>query len=205
MNNDLIMKAITLSGEEKKVLSNGSTVVKIKDEKGLSYSFFMKKQDGTISKAYGGIQNFQLGDTVEIYFSEQEKSYEGKSYTLRSIAFFGEKVSPSAQAEKHRGEAPSVSQGGSNDAFGRRLGVQGHINSLLSNPEYYNHLLVKGGLTIERIVNEAIAIEVEAEKQLNPSAFRQAVQAHAPKVVLPEEELPTLQQGEDISVEDIPF
>ena len=83
------MKAITLSGEEKKVLSNGSTVVKIKDEKGLSYSFFMKKQDGTISKAYEGYQNFQLGNTVEIYFSEQQKEYEGKPYTLRNIAFFG--------------------------------------------------------------------------------------------------------------------
>jgi hypothetical protein len=203
MNNDLIMKAITLSGEEKKVLSNGSTVVKIKDEKGLSYSFFMKKQDGTISKAYEGYQAFQLGDTVEIHFSEQEKSYEGKPYTLRNIAFFGDKVSGSAPVETARGEAPTQSQGpsgsGPQTEFGRRLGVQGHINALLSNPSYYT----PGGATISALVSEAIAIEDEAEKQLNPSAFRQQVQRVAPKVV--EEELPTIQQGGDFDGEDIPF
>jgi hypothetical protein len=199
MNNDLIMKAITLSGEEKKVLSNGSTVVKIKDEKGLSYSFFMKKQDGSISKAYEGYQNFQLGDTVEIHLSEQEKSYEGKPYTLRNIAFFGDKVSGSAPVESPRGEASSASQVASGDAFGRRLGIQGHINALLSNPGVYG--MQAKGMRIDNIVSLAIEIEDEAEKQLNPSAFRQVVQKHAPQVA---EELPVIQQGEDFSDDELP-
>ena len=91
------MKAITLSGEEKKVTKNGSTIIKIKDEKGLSYSFFMKKQDGSFSKAYEGYQKFQLGDTVEIHYSEEQRTTsDGKPYTARGIAFFGEKVSSAA-------------------------------------------------------------------------------------------------------------
>ena len=52
-------------------------------------------------------------------------------------------------------------------------------------------------------MREAIASEDEAEKQLNPSALREAVPRHAPKVVLPDEDLPVIQQEEDhISVED---
>ena len=56
--------------------------------------------------------------------------------------------------------------------------------------------------SITTIVKWAIQIEDEAEKQLNPSSFRQAVQRHAPQVA---EDLPVIQQEEDISVEDIPL
>jgi hypothetical protein len=200
MNNDLIMKAITLSGEEKKVI-NGSTVISIKDEKGLKYSFWEKKQDGSFSKAYEGYQKFSLGDTVEIYYSEEHKTNkEGKAYTARGIAYFGDKVPTTpASVESPRSEAPTASQVVSGDAFGRRLGVQGHINALLSNPNVYNN---DGRTSIPGLVTLAIQVEDEAEKQLNPSTFRQAIQKHAPQVV---EELPVIQQGEDLSVEDIPF
>jgi hypothetical protein len=53
-------------------------------------------------------------------------------------------------------------------------------------------------------VKEAIAIEDEAEKQINPSKFRQAVQDKAPQVV--EDELPVIQvENDGIDVESIPF
>lgn len=201
MNNDLIMKAITLSGEEKKVTQNGSTIIKIKDENGLTYSFFMKKQDGSDSKAYEGYKNFQLGDTVEIHYSEQQRTtQDGKPYTARNVAFFGEKVSGSHPAESPHGEASSASQGHSSDAFGRRLAVQGHLNALLSNPKVFTS--TEDSVSVPNVVRWAIQVEDEAERQLNPSAFRQAVQKHAPQVV---EDLPVIQQGEDISVEDIPY
>jgi hypothetical protein len=117
MNNDLIMKAITLSGEEKKVI-NGSTVISIKDEKGLKYSFWEKKQDGSVSKAYEGYQKFSLGDTVEIHYSEAQKTNkEGKAYTARSIAFFGEKVQPSAPIESRSSEANKGQSGASGRDF----------------------------------------------------------------------------------------
>ena len=58
------------------------------------------------------------------------------------------------------------------------------------------------------IVAWAIKIEDEINKQLNPSKFRQTVQATAPKVVVPEEDLPSIQQDEealDSLVEGVPF
>lgn len=76
-------------------------------------------------------------------------------------------------------------------------------NALLSNPSYYASDVSPD---ITALIREAIAIEDEAEKQLNPSALRQAVQRYAPKVILPEEDLPVTQQDElaDIGA-DIPF
>jgi hypothetical protein len=60
----------------------------------------------------------------------------------------------------------------------------------------------ESGVSISDLVKEAIAIEDEAEKQLNPSPLRQAVQAHAPSVL--DEDLPVIQQEENLG-EDIPF
>lgn len=195
--NDLIMKAITLSGEEKKVLSNGSTVVKIKDEKGLSYSFFMKKQDGTISKAYEGYQQFQLGDTVEIHFSEQEKTYEGKPYTLRNIAFFGEKVSGSAPVESPRGEAPSASQGASGRDFDKE--AVGKCQSLfLAAYIQAGHPLSDTMLQVGQAKKLAEMVVYGRTEKVAPDIQEAAEQ-------MASEDLPTIQQGEDISVEDIPF
>ena len=119
------MKAITLSGEEKKVTAQGSAIIKIKDEKGLTYSFFMKKQDGSESKAYEGYKKFQLGDTVEIHYSEQQRTTsDGKPYTARSIAFFGEKVSGSAQAQN---ASPRGSQSVKSDSIIRQVAFKGAI------------------------------------------------------------------------------
>jgi len=196
MNNDLIMKAITLSGEEKKILSNGSTVVKIKDEQGLSYSFFMKKQDGTISKAYEGYQNFQLGDTVEIHFSEQEKTYEGKPYTLRNIAFFGEKVSAPTPIEKPRGEASSTSQGTSGRDFDRE--AIGKCRSL------FLHAYIQAGHSFSDTMLQVVQAKKLAEQVVYRRTETVAPDIQEAAEQMAREELPTIQQ-EDISVEDIPF
>jgi hypothetical protein len=100
------------------------------------------------------------------------------------------------------------------EAFGRRLGVQGHINALPSNPVVYTAR--EDGIDYLTLVHLALKIEDEAEKQLNPSAFRQQVQKVAPSVVAPDiqemadqmaNELSTIQQGDDMDalVESVPF
>ena len=198
MNNDLIMKAITLSGEEKKVLSNGSTVVKIKDEKGLSYSFFQKKQDGTISKAYEGYQNFQLGDTVEVHFSEQEKSFEGKPYTLRNIAFFGDKVSSQAPVESRSGEAPTASQGASGRDFDKE--AVGKCQSL------FLQAYIQAGHSFSDTL-----LQVTTAKKLAEQVVYGRTETVAPDIQEAaeqmSEELPTIQQRKDLDAlaESVPF
>lgn len=196
MNNDLIMKAITLSGEEKKVLNTGSTVVKIKDEKGLTYSFFMKKQDGSISKAYEGYQKFQLGDTVEIHFSEQEKSYEGKPYTLRNIAFFGEKVSGATPVEKPR----------TNDSRGQSASPGRDFDA--ENVGKFQSLFLAAFLQAGNTFSDAL-LQVGQAKKLAEMVVYGQMEKVAPDIQERAEqmshELPVIQQGEDLSLEDIPF
>lgn len=192
------MKAITLSGEEKKVLSNGSTVVKIKDEKGLTYSFFMKKKDGTQSKAFEGYQDFNLGDTVEIHYSEEQKTYEGKTYPQRSIAFFGNKVESTApQPESPRGEAPARSQSTSGRDFDKE--AVGKCQSL------FLQAYIQSGHSF----SEALLQAGQAKKLAAMVGYGQAetvapdIQESAEKMA--SEELPTIQQDEDVDFSDIPF
>jgi hypothetical protein len=162
----------------------------------------------TDSSAYAQYKTMGLGtgSTVMVGYviDEYDAEINGMSKRVQSkkIIGFREAGTQSGQtAIAGRGEAPTRSQGHSTNAFGRRLGVQGHINALLSNPSFYSD---KPEITIADLVKEAIAIEDEAEKQLNPSALREAVQRHAPKVILPDEELPVIQQDE-LDVSDIPF
>ncbi|MEK6279365.1 MAG: hypothetical protein AABN95_03350 [Acidobacteriota bacterium] len=52
MDSKLLNKAITISAKEEK-LQAGKPVVKLKDEKGLTYTVYKFKQDGTKSVAWG--------------------------------------------------------------------------------------------------------------------------------------------------------
>ena len=196
MNQDLIMKAITLSGEEKKVI-NGSTVIAIKDEKGLKYGFWEKKKDGSFSKAYEGYQKFQLGDTVEIHYNEEQKiNKDGKPYTARSIAFFGDRVSNQAPTETPRIEADrgqSVSSGRDFDKENvgkcQSLFLQAYIQA--------GHSLSETMLQVMQAKRLAEAVVYGHTETVAPD-----IQEAAERM---SEELPTIQRDDDISVEDIPF
>lgn len=175
--NDLIMKAITLSGEERKVTQNGSTIIKIKDEKGLTYSFFMKKQDGSDSKAYEGYQRFQLGDTVEIHFKEEQRTtQDGKPYTARSIAFFGEKVSTPAQIQN---ASPRGSQSVKDSSIIRQVAFKGAIE-----------MAVAGKIDLVAVGKYT-------------TIFEDIINGYKPEE--PKDELPTINQDEELNVEDVPF
>ena len=150
-----------------------------------TYSIWKTKQDGTDSATYAQYKNMSLtvGSKVFIGYviDEFDANIQGQAKRVRSnkiINFREPSLAPypdSQTVKASHSEAPTHSQSHSSDAFGRRLGVQGHINALLSNPNYYGP---EATVSITDLIREAIAIEDEAEKQLNPSQLRQAVQKH---------------------------
>jgi hypothetical protein len=199
----ILNKAITIQEIQLKQTTGGSKYA-IKDHEGRTFNFFTTKKDGGDTSVFAQFKNMglKIGDTVLIGYVEDEFEREGKKVISKKIINFREtNDAPSqttATGQSFNGGANRGQSGHSGDAFGRRLGVQGHINALLSNPNYYGGQL---GAPISAVVSEAIAVEDEAEKQLSP--LRQAVQAHAPSVL--DEDLPVIQQGEDLSGEDVPF
>ena len=91
--NELIKKTITIASVESGTTKTGKQKLKLKDEKGLSYSVWRHKADGTESKAYLGLARYGLnaqGQTVGIMYKEEAGDFEGKAITYRTIVGFGE-------------------------------------------------------------------------------------------------------------------
>jgi hypothetical protein len=96
----------------------------------------------------------------------------------------------------------SDSNGETKEAFGKRLAIHGFVNAMLST-----------GITPQAIdgtlIQDLLSLESRLDTFLNPSAFRQAVQAKAPSVVNPpiaddvQEYADEMEQ--EINVDDIPF
>lgn len=229
--NDIINKDIQVGNIEAKMASTGNMKYVITDSQKNKYYFFQKNKDKNtgqpvdcdVYQSFTGM-NLKIGDTCNIGFTEEAKSFTNQkgeliNYTDRFILGLREAngavpSSAPSQPQTPRTVANPAPQRESSDAFSRRLGIQGHINALLSNHEVVAGLVLSNEV-VKTVVQLAIQIEDEAEKQLNPSAFRQAIQAYAPQVVEPE--LPTIQVAPDIAeearrmengeidVSDIPF
>lgn len=216
--NNIINKDIQIANIEAKMASTGNMKFILTDSEKNKYYFFQKNKgvDCDVYMSFTGM-GLKIGSSCYIGFTEEQKSFtnqkgENITYTDRFILGLREAngvpaTSAPSQPQTPRSVANFAPQKESSDAFSRRLGVQGHINALLSNPNYYSP---ENPFDISLLIKEAIAIENEAEKQLNPSAFRQAVHAYAPKIIEPE--LPVIQQDEplpeepgEIDVSDIPF
>jgi hypothetical protein len=92
-NFDGKVKNIKVSALEQKTISNGSVMTKITDSEGMKYSFFNLKKDGNPTAASVGFKGQGIGDTVEIGYKEEEKSFTSKEdgrdvkYTQRTILF----------------------------------------------------------------------------------------------------------------------
>jgi hypothetical protein len=183
----------------------------VQDEKGEYYSGF-KSYQGSENTEYSQLQlgnhgePFKVGDTALVVFTKSVGKDDKIYKNIRGI-YPAEGSQTAPQAKTSSGEAPVASERLSEAEFSRRLGVQGHVNALLSNP----NILGIGNLSVSQfqdLISHAIQIEDEINKQLNPSKLRQAVQKHAPSVA---EELPVIQQDEDVpppsdmDVEGIPF
>lgn len=85
--NDLLKKNITIVEAV-----NDGTKVKIKDQDGLSYTFFIKKQDGTESMAYQFFKTLEAngkGVSASIGYKETQGEFKGQSVTYRNIAVMG--------------------------------------------------------------------------------------------------------------------
>lgn len=91
MDNKLLNKAITISAKEEKLQGN-KPVMKLKDEKGLTYTVYKTKQDGSISVAWEQIQELSVGDTVQIGYVEDLGDYQGKTVTYRTIRNFNKDI-----------------------------------------------------------------------------------------------------------------
>jgi hypothetical protein len=205
--NNIINKDIQVASVEAKMASTGNMKFIITDTEKNKYYFFQKNKgvDCDVYMSFTGM-GLKQGDVCHIGFTEEAKSFQNQkgetiNYTDRFIVGLREANGAPARSAMPQPKtlvsaANLTSQKESGDAFSRRLGVQGHINALLSNPSYYDP---NNAPTIALLVKEAIAIEDEAEKQLNPSAFRQAVQVRAPKVVEPE--LPVITQDDQPPIE----
>ncbi len=85
--NDIQNKVITITSVETKSTTSGKVMLKIKDQKNLSYQIWKNKQDGSESVAYQGYEKLgePVGQNVEIAFKEDTGDYNGKPVTYRTI------------------------------------------------------------------------------------------------------------------------
>lgn len=188
MDNKLLNKTIQISAKEEK-LQNGKPVVKIKDEKGLTYTIYKFKKDDSVSIAWEQMEKLSVGENVFIGYVEDQGEYEGKAVTYRTIRTLSTDIAQgmanhSAQTETPRNEANTASQSSSDDKFWDKKAYKQCLWGYWlekSAPSYGND----GNLTTQMkdMVWETFkAIEADADKRFSVEPV-----------------------GEDLNVEDIPF
>ena len=93
--NDIQNKVITITSVETKSTTSGKVMLKIKDQKNLSYQIWKNKSDGSESVAYQGYNKLgePVGQNVEIAYKEDTGDYNGKPVTYRTIVA----IKPSGQ------------------------------------------------------------------------------------------------------------
>lgn len=202
MDNKLINAVIQLTSKEEKTGKFGP-MAKTKDEKGLTYTVYKTKKDGTVSVAWDQLQALSVGDMVQAGFAEEivEHPEHGK-YTARTIRSFNSDIG--------NGVANSQAQAKSSN-----LGHSGASGGVLKDDAFWEKqahekccslwtaaLMQRGTLAVpnfDEFWTIFQAIKADGNKRFSP--LRQAVQKHAPAVM--DEDLPVIQQDED--VDDIPF
>jgi hypothetical protein len=179
MDDKLLNKAITLSAKEEK-LQGGKPVIKIKDEKGLTYTVYKQKKDGSTSVAWDQLQELNIGDTVQISYVEDIKdSPEYGKVTYRTIRAFNKDIgegmmNASAHEESPRTEANrGQSARSTEDSIIRQVAFKGAIE-----------MAVAGKIDL-----------VAIEKYTN--AFERIIQGHSSPVSESQEELPTIQTDDE--------
>jgi len=191
--NDLEKKLIEVTSMEVKAGPYGN-IAKIKDQQNLTYSIFEKKKDNTISVAWQNLP--QVGETVQIGFVSEEKSYEGKPYTQRTIrtidADIGNGMANHLAQKTSNSVAPSASQDKSEQFWDMKAYKQclwGYWLGCISNNQ------VAPTNWKDLVWQEFKDIEADAKKRF----FEFSKDEPLP------DELPTINVNEDVNVEDIPF
>jgi hypothetical protein len=209
MDNKLINAVIQLTSKEEKAGKFGP-MAKIKDEKGLTYTVYKTKKDGTVSVAWEQLGELSVGDMVQVGYAEEIVTHpEHGTYTARTIRSFNPDIgngvaNSSAQQQSARSEAPRSSQGPSNsETF---WDMKAYSECVWG---YWLEGYTEGAEPLSQKEMDLVwdvfkQIEKDADKRFNPSALRQSVAKHAPKVILPDEDLPVIQHEEHLE-DSIPF
>lgn len=211
MNDKLINKVISITSMETKAGQYGA-MAKIKDEKGLTYTVFEQKKDGSTSVAWEQLQSLKIGANVQISFSEEVKTHpEHGNYTARTIRSFNEDIgngasnyanqSPSTpSAFPGRGEAPRASQGASGDDFWEKKAYKQCLWGYFL--EKQKSAAIDGGITplaqhqIDMVWDTFKQIEKDADKRFSPLSEPKANEAASLE--------PVIHADEDLGA-DLPF
>ena len=131
-----------------------------------------KKKDGSTSTAWTQLQSIMVGETVTVGYAEQQGTMpDGKPFTSRIVrnidkdmgagmSNYLEHTKTAPQPEKPRTGQNIASQRESGEAFGKRLAINGFVNSMLASG--------KTPLEVEQHLEELLSLEDEIEKALNP-------------------------------------
>lgn len=204
MDNKLINAVIQLASKEEKAGKFGPTA-KIKDEKGLTYTVYKTKKDGTISVAWEQLQKLTVGDMVQVSFAEEVVNHpEHGNYTARTVRAFDSDIgngmaNSSAQQKSINGEANRGQSGHSkDDAFWERQAYEKCTSLWIAS-------MIRVGETSKSTIEAAIesgyfwklfqAIKADGAKRFS---------ATPNSVANLEPELPTIQVDEDLAA-DVPY
>lgn len=205
---DLLNKTITVSAKEEK-LAGGKPVMKIKDEKGLTYSVWKFKQDGTESVAWGQIPDLNTATQIG-YVEEVKNDPTYGTTTYRTIRNFNPDLANTTPKQETRATgANNASKGASTEEFWDKKAYKQCLWNF-----WLKHKAGKGDdfntvwavfQDIEQDADKRFATGMEkARVMLAREEFMDEQKAH-PQEPLPEE-LPTIQQDEDpYNVDGIPF
>jgi hypothetical protein len=156
-----------------------------------TYSVWKTKQDGTDSATYRQFKDMGLkvGSTVMVGYviDEYETEIGGFPKKIQSKKIINFREASSQTAPQGLSSSHGANRGlpeRSNDAFGRRLALHGFVNGMLA-----------AGATVETITKDLPAL-LRLEDVID-----QALQGP----VGPGEDLPVIQQGDDLDVSDVPF
>lgn len=179
MPNENTTRVIEIKKLEMTAYETGSQY-KITASDGVKYKFYDKKKDGNPTVAFKQFQDMglKMGMTVEVWFKELQKEYEGKPYTDRIIASFREAKSKPLQIPTQAPIAvPSANSYATEpksqefwDERGRRLALHGFINARLQNhtiKEVSDELVAL--LALEDDVNKILDKKIEFDDAPTPT------------------------------------
>jgi hypothetical protein len=144
MEDTMLNKNIVISAVEQKTTETGKSFIKITDEKGLKYTIWCIKKDGTEGKAFQYFKTLgfeAVGKTVGIGYKEEQGEYEGKPVTYRTIVMMGGATADSSHS------TPTTSTPSN-------TGLEQRVAKLETEVAY-----LKGKLTSREVTTEELATE----------------------------------------------
>lgn len=86
-------KVVTISDQQSKTFGTGSTKHTFKDQEGMKYNLWQNKKDGNETMAYAVYKLLAPNATVRLKFKQEEKEYNGRPYTERTVMSIDKQIS----------------------------------------------------------------------------------------------------------------